>query len=103
MKLEATEIAETPIEFETVTSTWPVPAGVTAVSSVGETSVTEVAATFPKRTVESGVKSLPEIDTEVPPDVGPDCGDKEVTDGGVPKFNSVVEPHPLRDAVRELL
>ena len=51
-----------------------VPAGVVAVTVVGFTTVTEVAATPPIVTAVAPVKFVPVIVTAVPPAVGPELG-----------------------------
>jgi hypothetical protein len=65
----------------TVTSTTPVPAGLTAVTDVGLTTVTFVAGTVPKSTVVGPVKFVPVIVTGVPPAAGPEFGLTSVTVG----------------------
>src|SRR6516164_11385585 len=66
----------------TRTSTMPVPAGLIAVSWVGDTTCTPVAATPPKVTVAGVAKLVPVMVTVVPPAAGPDDGDTFVTVGG---------------------
>ncbi len=58
----------------TVTSTTPVPAGLSAVIEVSLTTVTSVAAAVPKSTAVAPVKPVPVIVTSVPPAVGPMSG-----------------------------
>ncbi len=103
MKTEPVDGEEEPNELDTVTWTLPAPAGVTAVSSVSETRLTEVAADEPKVTETSGVNSLPRIVTEVPPSAGPVDGVTDETAGGLPKLSSVVEPQPRSAAESVLL
>ena len=67
----------------TVMSTVPADsAGEVAVINVAEFTVTAVAATEPNITVAPVAKPVPVMVTDVPPVVGPDIGDIEVTDGG---------------------
>jgi len=64
------------------------------------TTVTELAAVPPKLTVAPEAKPVPEIDTIVPPAVGPDAGETPLTIGAVlgvvPKnsdmFGAVFDP-----------
>ena len=65
----------------TVTSTIPVPAGLSAVIVVLLTTVTSVAAVVPKSTVGAPVKPVPVIVTNVPPATGPLVGLRPVTVG----------------------
>jgi hypothetical protein len=66
----------------TVTSTVPTaPAGETAVICVGEFTVTDAAATDPKRTVELLMNPVPVMTTVVPPRREPLAGDSPVTVG----------------------
>jgi len=58
-----------------------VPAGVTAVIEVEDTTVTEVAAAPPMVTPVAPVKLVPVIVTLVPPAVGPELGEIAVTVG----------------------
>jgi len=68
--------------FLTTTFTAPADrAGVTAVSCVALTKVTEVAAVAPKVTVAPSWKFVPVIVTEVPPEAGPEVGETLVTVG----------------------
>ncbi len=66
----------------TVTSTVPVPAGDVAVIWVAELTVNPAAGVAPKFTALAPVKLVPVIVTDVPPPVGPDVGESEVTVGG---------------------
>ena len=59
----------------------PVPAGLIAVSWVGDSTCTPVAATPPKVTVAGLAKLVPVMVTVVPPAAGPDDGDTFVTVG----------------------
>ena len=65
----------------TVTSTVPVPAGLSAVIVVALTTVTPVAAVVPKSTAVAPVKPVPVIVTKVPPAAGPLVGLMPVTAG----------------------
>ena len=65
----------------TVTSTVPVPAGLSAVIVVALTTVTPVAAVVPKSTAVAPVKPVPVIVTNVPPADGPLVGLMPVTVG----------------------
>ena len=66
----------------TATLTLPaLPAGVTAVICVAETTVNDAAATPPNVTAEASVKFVPAIVTLVPPAVGPLLGLTESTVG----------------------
>ena len=67
-------MGEVPFPLETVTSTEPVPPGLVASSWVAETTVTALAGVPPNDTVESAVKPVPVIVTEVPPPAGPKSG-----------------------------
>ncbi len=58
-----------------------VPAGVTARTCVADRNVTPVAATPLTRTVAPETKAVPVIVIVVPPVVGPDVGESEVTVG----------------------
>ena len=60
-----------------------VPAGVTAVTLVAETTTTLVAATPPTVTLVAPVRFAPVIVIEVPPAVGPLHGDTLVMTGGL--------------------
>ena len=63
-------MADVPAGVVTVTSTVPVPAGLSAVIVVSLTTVTFVAAVVPKSTAVAPVKPVPVIVTKVPPAVG---------------------------------
>ncbi len=65
----------------TVTSTTPVPAGLSAVILVLLTTVRVVAAMVPKSTTEAPVKLVPVMVTRVPPPAGPEVGLSAVTAG----------------------
>ena len=72
------------VPADVVTSTLAapaVPAGVTAVIDVDDTTVTEVAAAPPIVTLVAPVKSVPVMVTLVPPVVGPELGEIAVTVG----------------------
>jgi hypothetical protein len=58
-----------------------VPAGVTAVILVGETTTTLAAATPPTVTLDAPVRFVPVIVIAVPPNVDPDVGETEDTVG----------------------
>ena len=58
-----------------------VPAGVTAVMLVEETTTTLVAATPPTVTLDAPVRFVPVIVIAVPPEVDPDVGETEDTVG----------------------
>ena len=70
-----------PAGVVTVTSTVPVPAGLSAVIVVSLTTVTFVAAVVPKSTAVAPVKLVPVIVTRVPPAAGPLVGLRPVTTG----------------------
>ena len=70
-----------PAGVVTVTSTVPVPAGLSAVIEVSLTTVTFVAGVVPKSTAVAPVKPVPVIVTSVPPSVGPLVGLTPVTVG----------------------
>jgi hypothetical protein len=75
-------VALCPFGFVTTTLTAPAAlAGVTAVSCVEFTKVTDVALVPPKVTVAPETKLEPVIVTEVPPVVGPDTGEMPVISG----------------------
>ena len=80
-KRSAGLVAEVPLPLVTVTSTEPVPAGETAVMEVAEFTVTEAAGVAPNETVESPMKPVPVMVTEVPPAAGPKSGLMAVTVG----------------------
>ncbi len=60
-------MADIPAGVVTVTSTVPVPAGLSAVIEVSLTTVTFVAAVVPNSTAVAPVKLVPVIVTSVPP------------------------------------
>ena len=64
-------VAEEPAGVVMLTSTVPVPRGVTALTCVLESTVKLVAATFPNNTAVAPAKPLPVIVTLVPPASGP--------------------------------
>ncbi len=64
-----------------MTSTVPVPAGLSAVIEVALTTLTFVAGTVPKSTAVAPVKAVPGIVTGVPPAVVPLVGERAVTVG----------------------
>ena len=70
-----------PAGVVTVTSTVPVPAGLSAVIEVSLTTVTFVAAVVPKSTAVAPVKLVPVIVTNVPPACEPVVGLRPVTVG----------------------
>ena len=70
-----------PPAFVTVTSTEPVPAGAMAVTLVDESLVMLAAGLVPNSTPLSPARFVPEMTTEVPPEVGPATGAMEVTWG----------------------
>ena len=74
MNCDADETADTPPGPVTVTLTMPVPAGLTAVISVEDTTVTLVAGVEPKSTIIPPVRFVPVIVTVVPPAVEPFAG-----------------------------
>ena len=55
-----------------------------AIMEVEDWKVTEIAPTLPNDTSTLELNPVPVIVTEVPPLMGPDDGDMEVTDGGDP-------------------
>jgi hypothetical protein len=80
----ADEVAEVPPAVVTVTLTVPADsAGEVVVMEVAEFTVTAVAVTTPNITVVPDVKPVPAMDTEVPPEVGPEVGVIEVIVGDV--------------------
>ena len=81
MNLSTAVVALVPLEFVTVTSTVPLPAGEVAVIAVALLTVNEVAAVPPNCTAVARMKLLPVMVTGVPPAVGPLFGEIEVTDG----------------------
>ena len=68
-------VAEGPPGVVTVTSTIPLPAGLTAVICVSLFTVKLLTADGPNRTWLAPVKPLPMIVTVVPPAAGPDVGE----------------------------
>jgi hypothetical protein len=78
----AAEVADVPPIVVTRTSTVPVPAGEVAVIDVAELTVKPVAGVAPNVTAVAPVKPVPVMVTDVPPAVGPDVGEIEVTVGG---------------------
>ena len=64
-----------------MTSTVPVPAGAVAVIEVAELTVKPVALVTPNFTADAPMKPVPVIVTDVPPAVGPDVGEIDVTLG----------------------
>ena len=81
MNRSAGAVADVPFGVVTVTSTVPVPAGLSAVIVVALTTVTFVAGTVPKSTAVAPVKPVPVIVTNVPPAAGPEDGLRPVTIG----------------------
>ena len=75
-------MAEVPPAVVTLTSTVPLPEGDVAVIWVAELTVKPVAAVAPKVTAVAPEKLVPVMITLVPPVVGPDVGEIEVTVGG---------------------
>ena len=77
-------VADWPFGLVICTSRAPaVPAGVRAVTCVALTNVTFVAAVPPTRTVAPDTKFVPVRVIVVPPAVGPDVGDTDVSVGAV--------------------
>ncbi len=74
-------MAEVPPGPITVTSTVPVPAGLTAVIELSLLNVKLVAGVVPKSTAVASVKLVPVIVTNVPPAPGPNAGLTPVTAG----------------------
>jgi hypothetical protein len=72
-------VAEVPLGVVTVTSTVPEPDGDVAVTCVSETTLKLAAVVVPKDTLVAPVNPDPVIVTEVPPAVGPEDGEIEVT------------------------
>jgi len=70
----AVEVGEVAPRAVTVTSTVPVPAGLTAVIEVLLTTVKLSAGVGPKSTAVAPVNSRPVIVTKVPPVAGPEVG-----------------------------
>jgi hypothetical protein len=75
----AGDFADVPLDVVTVTSTWPVPGGDTAVMEVGEFTVKEAAGVMPNVTAVAPVKPLPRSETLVPPTSEPELGLMPVT------------------------
>lgn len=65
----------------TVISTVPVPAGDVAVMEVGEFTVKLLAAVLPKVTALAPENLVPVMVTDVPPEIGPAAGAREVMVG----------------------
>ena len=82
MNWSAADVADVPPAVVTVTSTVPVPAGDVAVIDVAELTVKLVALTAPNFTAVAPVRVVPVMVTNVPPAVGPDVGETDVTVGG---------------------
>jgi hypothetical protein len=76
-------VGDVPPVAVTVTSTAPVPAGLSAVIVVALTTVSLAAGVVPKLTAVTPVNPVPEIVTDVPPVTGPIAGLKPVTLVGV--------------------
>jgi hypothetical protein len=73
-----------PLEVVTVTSCAPAAsAGEVAVILVEDDTLKFDAGTVPKRTLVAPVKFVPLMVTDVPPAVGPDVGEREVTAGNL--------------------
>ncbi len=81
MNWSADDVADVPEGVVTVTSTVPVPAGLSAVMVLSLTTVTFVAAVVPKSTTVAPVNPVPVIVTSVPPAAGPVVGERPVTTG----------------------
>ena len=82
MNWSAWLIAEVPAGVVTVTSTVPdAPAGLTAVISVSDTCVNDVAALPPNLTAVAPDNPQPVMITVVPPVPGPDVGTTSATTG----------------------
>jgi len=79
--LSAAELADVPPGVVTVTSMVPLPGGAVAVMLVADTTVNDEAAVEPNDTLVAPVKFVPVIVTLVPPAVGPDVGETDVTVG----------------------
>ena len=74
-------MADVPPGATTVTSTVPVPAGLSTVIVVALTTVKSVAGVVPKSTAVAPVKPVPVIVTKVPPAGEPEVGLKPETVG----------------------
>ena len=83
----AGEVAEVPPGVITVTSTIPVPAGLTAVTVVSLPPSRSVAGVVPKSTAVAPVSPVPVIVTGVPPAYGPLVGARAVTVGAAMNVN----------------
>ena len=81
MNWSAADVADVPPAVVTVTSTVPLPAGDVAVIDVAELTVKLVALTAPNFTAVVPVRLVPVIVTDVPPAVGTDVGEIDVTVG----------------------
>ena len=81
MNWSAAVVAEVPPTVVTLTSSVPVPAGEVAVIDVAELTVKPVAAVAPNVTADAPVNPVPVIVTVVPPAVGPEVGEIDVTVG----------------------
>lgn len=69
------------------------PAGVVHVRDVAETTVTEAHADPPIATVAPAANPVPLTVIDVPPPVGPEVGDTDVTAGaGLEMLNAVIAP-----------
>ena len=79
--MSAAELADVPPGVVTVTSMVPLPGGAVAVMLVADTTVNDEAAVEPNDTLVAPVKFVPVIVTLVPPAVGPDVGETDVTVG----------------------
>ncbi len=75
------EVDEVPPGVVTITSTEPAPAGLVAMISVLDMTVTDVAGVSAKATVAPGTKLAPVIATTLSPTVGPALGATDDTDG----------------------
>ena len=96
MNLAAATAALGPPIVVTLTSTMPVPAGVTAVICVDESTVNDVAAVGPNETNVAPVKFDPVIVTVVPPASGPVDGEIDETTGAA----VATENAPLESTIR---
>jgi hypothetical protein len=83
----AADVGDVPAGVVTVTSTVPVPIGLTAVIVVSFTTVTSVAGVVPKSTALAPVNAVPVIVTIVPPKFGPLVGAIAVTAGAAATLN----------------
>jgi hypothetical protein len=88
----AGEVGEVPPVAVTVTSTAPVPGGLSAVIEVSLTKLSLVAGVAPKSTAVRPVNPVPVILTIVPPATGPKVGLKPVTVVGVIRSSSRSSP-----------